>query len=366
MKVLIAAGGTGGHIYPAVAMAQALINENPNIEVEFVGTPDGLENQIVPREGFKLHHVSVGRLNSNVRAGERLMTLIRLPWSLLRALWIVWKTQPRFILGVGGFVTGPVLLAGALLRRKTFLWEPNAVPGMANRWLAPFVTECMVVFKEAQARLKSTNVIQVGMPVRKKIVQLENLMASRRERATDSSHPLRVLIFGGSQGAKSLNEVVSKAIHEGGDWLENVEIIHQTGPSDFDRVQHIYSSVTRPVEVLPYIHDMEKKYQWANLIISRSGASTVSELAASGKAAVLIPLASAADNHQQKNAEVLVEKSAAIMILQRDFTAGRLKQVVMDFKTNPELLDRFAKNIRQFHRPDADIEIAQHLLEATQ
>jgi UDP-N-acetylglucosamine--N-acetylmuramyl-(pentapeptide) pyrophosphoryl-undecaprenol N-acetylglucosamine transferase len=197
--VLIAAGGTGGHIYPALAIAAALKRQMPGLDVQFVGTPHGLENKLVPREGYKLHHIPIGRLNRNVSWSERLMTLISLPWAILKAILLVHRLNPRFVLGVGGHVTGPVILATSLLRKPAYLWEPNAHPGLANRWLAPFVREALVVFDEAAQLLKTRRICRVGMPVRAAIEDL-----AQKTTGTTRESVLRILVFGGSQGARGL------------------------------------------------------------------------------------------------------------------------------------------------------------------
>jgi UDP-N-acetylglucosamine--N-acetylmuramyl-(pentapeptide) pyrophosphoryl-undecaprenol N-acetylglucosamine transferase len=357
-KILIAAGGTGGHIYPALAIAAALKRESPSVDVEFVGTPGGLENQLVPREGYGLHHVAIGRLNRNVGFAERIMTVFRLPLAIFQAMRLIQRTNPRFVLGVGGHVTGPVVLASALLRRKAYLWEPNAHPGLANRLLAPFVDEALVVLDEAARLLKAERTQKVGMPVRQNIEMLE---------AKERGHGLvfRVLVFGGSQGSRALNDIVSSAICGGGEWMNNVEIVHQTGATDYQRIKFKYDQAKARVEVFEYLHDMPKRYEWADLVVSRSGMGTLAELAACGKAAVLVPLATAADNHQQRNAEALLAKDASIMILQKDFTAQKFQELVAGLKNRREEIDRLGRNIRQFHQPHADRLIARHLLEAS-
>lgn len=356
--VLIAAGGTGGHIYPGLAIAQAFERENPGLKVEFIGSAHGLENTLVPKAGYKLHHLAIGRLNRNVRTGERLKTVFLLPWVLIKAFWLMWKLKPRLVLGVGGAVTGPSVLAAALGRRPAFLWEPNAQPGLANRWLAPFVKECLVVFPEAARRLSSKRTFEVGLPIR------QNIEAQGgQNQAVPVDRPLRVLVFGGSQGSRMINDVVSSLIV--GNKVQNLELVHQTGPSDHVRVQQIYQNAISKVECLPFIHDMDQRYQWADLVVSRSGMGTVSELAAAGKAAVLIPLASAADNHQQHNAEALVAKGAAIMVLQKDLTVERMTELLTQLEKNRTRLNELSVAIRQFHRPRADQAIVRHLLEAT-
>ncbi len=358
--VLIAAGGSGGHIYPALAIARALKSQRPQLQIEFVGSAAGLENKLIPREGFLLHHLPVGRLNRNARSGERIKTLFVLPFGLLKAALLVLKIRPVFVLGVGGFVTGPVVLVAALFGKKAFLWEPNAHPGMANRWLAPFVTRCFVVFDEAAKRLRSRKIVKVGMPVREEIETLNTTPDPNSESV------LNVLIFGGSQGARGINQTVSTAISRGGDWLKGIRFVHQTGGVDFENVKTLYGEGKAEVEVKEYLHDMARRYEWADLVVARAGTGTVSELAACGKAAILVPLPTAADNHQQRNAEALVQKNAAVMVLQSDFTPEHFVRLITDFKSNRQRIDLLSKNIRQFHRPRADQEIARLLLEIAQ
>lgn len=359
--ILIAAGGTGGHIYPGLAIAQAFEKEKPGLKVEFIGSPSGLESQLVPRAGYRLHHLSIGRLNRNVRSGERLKTLLLLPWAFLKAIWLVWRLKPRLVLGVGGAVSGPSVLAASWLGRA-YIWEPNAVPGLANRWLAPFVKECLVVFPEAARHLKSRRILEVGMPIRQII---ETQSTSSPVTLDRDSKPLRVLIFGGSQGARGLNDVVSQMLTSGAPALSGFEFVHQTGSADFARVQNIYQTAGIKVDVVDFIYDMENRYRWADLVIARSGMGTLAELAAAGKPAILVPLATASDNHQQKNAEVLVKKGAALLILQRDLTATGLLEELQDLSNHRTRLAELSKSIRQFHKPRADLAIARHLLEAS-
>ncbi len=360
-KILIAAGGTGGHIYPALAIAAALKRESPQLEIEFVGTPHGLENKLVPREGYLVHHVPIGRLNRNVSLRERLTTVLSLPIAIWKAIRLIRKTQPRFVLGVGGHVTGPVVFASALLRRKAYLWEPNAHPGLANRWLAPFVDEALVVLDEAALLLRSEKTLKVGMPIRESIEQLRNNLATPR-----ASGKFHILVFGGSQGSRAINETIIQAVCLGGEWMDGVEVVHQTGPSDFERVKFKYEQQNLKVEVREYLHDMPERYKWADLVVARSGMGTVAELAACGKAAILVPLPTAADNHQQRNAEALVNKQSAILVLQQDFTPQVFQELVLRLKSHPEEIDRLSSSIRQFHQPHAGLNIARHLLEASE
>lgn len=347
-KILIAAGGTGGHIYPALAMADAFLKARPGTRIEFVGTAYGLENKIIPAKGFKLHHLPIGRLNSNVPIRERLKTLFLLPFALKKSFFILREVKPDFVLGVGGHASGPLLLIAALFGYRTAIWEPNAMPGMANRWLSKFVADCWVVFDEAKPFLKSSRLHQAGMPVRQEIEDMK-----MPDRLPDRE--FRILVFGGSQGARGINNTVLEMIEQNGEWLDGVEFVHQTGSVDFARINEGYAALSQPamVDVREYLHDMGEQYARADLVICRSGTGTLSELAACGKAAILIPLPTASDDHQRKNAESLVEKGAAVMILQKDLTVERLRSAIQALRLKPEHLRQMGQTIRGFHHPRA-------------
>lgn len=348
--ILIAAGGTGGHIYPALAVADHIKAAHPDIDVHFVGTKSGLENRLVDR--YPLHHIAIGRLNKNVSTAERLFTLFKIPLAFVQSLYLIFRLRPKWVFGVGGHASGPVLLMAALSGRKTAIWEPNAMPGLANRILSRFVKTCLVVFDEAKTHLASKNIKTVGVPLREAIEKVP----PRRPKAG-----LNVLVFGGSQGAQALNTAVCEMVgsKEFVSWRERIRLIHQTGAADFDRVKALHAKFGSEVEVLPYINDMEKKYEWADVIISRSGTGTLAELAAVQRTAILIPLPSAADNHQQKNAEALVNAGAARMILQKDLTPQKLLSELKSLCEDEERLQRMANAIGSFHRSKAAAEIAR-------
>lgn len=217
--IFIAGGGTGGHIYPALAIARGLLELNSELDIHFVGSPVGLESQIIPNQGFPLHLVPVGRLNRNVGLGERLKTLVGLPLSFFVSLYLLLKYRPKLVLGVGGFASAPVLFVGALLGFKTVIWEPNAFPGMANRWLAKVAGLALVVFAEARSLLAMKRVKQIGLPVR---LEIEELKTQVRPQPV----PLRVLVFGGSQGARGINNTVCDAICSGAiGWIKSKSFI---------------------------------------------------------------------------------------------------------------------------------------------
>ncbi len=355
-KILIAAGGTGGHIYPALAIADAFVKKQPGVEIAFVGTPTGLENKIIPEHGFPLHHLPIGRLNSNVSLRERLTTLCLMPLAFFKSWRVLGTYRPDFVLGVGGHASGPLLLIAALFGYRTGIWEPNAMPGLANRLLARFVDDCWVVFTEAKRHLKSQHVHLAGMPVRQEIEDMQ--LATARS----DSHIFRVLVFGGSQGARTLNTVIQSLLNEGGAWLKQVEFVHQTGSADFQRIRDSYEPNV-PVDVREYLHDMAEQYRRADLVICRSGTGTLSELAACSKAAILVPLPTAADDHQVKNALSLVNKGAAVMILQKNLTPESLRQQIQELIVTPSIRHQLELNIRQFHQPLAAEKLVDAFIE---
>lgn len=356
-KVLIAAGGTGGHIYPALAMADAFKQLEPNIRVEFVGTAHGLENKLIPAKGYLVHHIPVGRLNSNVSIFERISTVFKLPFAFIKSFFLLWREKPVLVIGVGGHASGPLLLVAAMMGFKTAIWEPNAMPGMANRILSRFVDECWVVFEDAKNFLKSRQAQSAGMPVRNEI--------EAPPKPNVEKNLFRILVFGGSQGARGVNTCVTEMIKSHTDWAAQFRFVQQTGPADFQRVKDLYGAelVRLPVDLREYLHDMGQQYANADLVICRSGTGTLSELAACGKAAILIPFPFAADDHQRKNAESLVQRDAAVMIVQKDLSPDKLRAMIDELRASPDKLRKMAENIRGFHQPKAAETLVKGFLE---
>ncbi|MCB0419767.1 MAG: undecaprenyldiphospho-muramoylpentapeptide beta-N-acetylglucosaminyltransferase [Bdellovibrionales bacterium] len=356
-KIIIAAGGTGGHIYPALAIAKAVTQMNPECEVHFVGTPNGLETKLIPRENFPLHTITIGRLNRNVGKWERLKTLLLMPWAFVQSVVVVLKLQPKWVLGVGGFASGPVLLVAALMGKKTFVWEPNAYPGMANRWLSPFVHAGLLLFQDSLKYLKLKKWYQVGYPLREVFSDVQ-----KRAKVPVENGLLKILVFGGSQGARAINNVVAELFSEVAKWKGRVEVVHQTGPIDFDAIQAKYVDCGCDfVQPFAYLYDMRDRYQWADLVICRSGAGTLAELAAMSKASILVPLPWAADDHQKKNAQVLVEQKAAEMIEQKDLSVSSLERVIVELEKNRNKIGQMESAIHQFYEPNATDHIVKIL-----
>lgn len=357
--VIIAGGGTGGHIYPGIAIARTIERRHPDVAVHFVGSKGGLEEKIIPREKFPLHTVSVGKLHSSVGRLAQVRTLLGLPLAFLSAVRILFRLKPVAVLGVGGFASGPMLFVSSLFGYRSLIWEPNAYPGLTNRWLARRMDECLLVFEEAGRYLHAKKTTASGLPVRAAMVPAPRAGGDR---------PLRVLVFGGSQGARFINNLVSEAVKQGG-WLPGIELVHQTGPLDFARIKESYAGAPPAFQVHEYLHDMDQRYAWADLVVCRAGASTVAEICACQKAAIFIPLPTAADDHQRKNAEVLANAGAAMLCLQNDskneLTPARFRETLIQFRDDRARIARMEEKVRQFQFPNAAEKIADRVLAGT-
>ena len=354
-NVVIAGGGTGGHIYPGIAIARAIKAQHPDYEIHFVGTASGLENKIVPREGYLLHHISIGKLNHAGGWLSKIKTLIGMPKAFVQSIALLMELKPQVILGVGGYASGPFVLVASLMGFRTAIWEPNAFPGMTNRWLSRVVGRSFVVFEEASQFLHSEDISQVGIPIRKEV---EALALNDFQHNPEEFH---ILVTGGSQGARAINFAVRDAVVKGGNWLRGVKIVHQTGPLDFAAVASAYEGKNEAM-AHEYLYQMEQSYKWADLIICRAGASTVAEVAAAGKPAIFIPLPSAADDHQRKNAESLVKNQAAKMILQKDLTVEFLIERIEELKKDTQGRQEMRKNLSKFYKPQAAEKMADLLI----
>lgn len=351
--VIIAGGGTGGHIYPGVAIARALLQKDPQLDIQFVGSPGGLETKIVPREGFPLHLIRVGKLNHASGWLSKIRTVLGLPLALLQSAALLFEVKPYLVLGVGGFASGPFVLMSSLLGFKSAIWEPNAHPGLTNRWLSLFVRRSLVVFDDAKKYLKSKEVVQMGLPVRREVEDIGGLPQAHEK--------FNVLIFGGSQGARTVNKVVQDTLVQFSDQFKDMEIIHQTGTHDIEEVAHAYEGHSN-YQAMEFLHGMEKYYQWADLVVCRAGASTVAEIAASQKPAILIPLPWAADNHQLKNAQSLVDQKAGVILEQKDLSPESLLKKILEMKRDVSLMKEIKVNLQKFHKPRAADRIAEYLL----
>jgi UDP-N-acetylglucosamine--N-acetylmuramyl-(pentapeptide) pyrophosphoryl-undecaprenol N-acetylglucosamine transferase len=342
MRVIIAAGGTGGHIYPGVAIAREFRRRDPQTEILFVGTPRGLESKIVPREGFELKMIEVGALKS-VSVFQRIKSLAQLPLSFVAAVRILGRFRPQVVIGVGGYSSGPTLLMAALRRVPTMVVEPNAMPGFTNRVLARFVDAAALSFEDASKYFGRRGVV-TGNPVRGDFANLKK--KERGER-------LNILIFGGSQGSRAINTAMTGALSRLEHKRDRLAMTHQTGEQDFEVVKRGYEDAGFEADVRPFIHDMAAQFERADLLICRAGATTAAEVAAAGKAAIFVPFPFAADDHQRKNAEAFQRVGAARVIVQKELTPGRIAEELTRLIEHPEEIDRMEEASRRLGKSDS-------------
>jgi UDP-N-acetylglucosamine--N-acetylmuramyl-(pentapeptide) pyrophosphoryl-undecaprenol N-acetylglucosamine transferase len=345
MRVLIAAGGTGGHIYPGIAVAKEIMRRDRESVVRFVGTAHGLETRLVPRAGFELSIIESSGLK-NVSLAAKLRGLITLPKSIFAARRVIFGFGPDLVVGAGGYVSGPVLLAAWFQHLPTLVMDSNALPGWTNRVAARFVDKAAVSFEEALPYFRGKGVL-TGNPVRGEFFEIP---AKQRAGAQFS-----LLVFGGSQGARTINEAMIAALPALDLLKKSLHVTHQTGEADQEKVRQGYQAAgwQDHVEAKPYIDDMVSEFARADLIISRAGATTSAELVAAGKAAIMIPFPLAADDHQRKNAEALQAAGAARMILQKDLNGPVLASEINSLLAAPERLDAMEAAGRKLARRDA-------------
>lgn len=351
--VLIMAGGTGGHVFPAIAVADEL--RSRGVEVSWMGTQAGMESRIVPEAGIPIHYIKVSGLRGKGILGW-LLAPFRLSYAVIQAFSIVSKLKPVSVLGMGGFASGPGGVAAWLLRCPLVLHEQNAVIGMTNKLLSHLATRVMEAFPGA---FNDKLAEHVGNPVRKDIGQLPEPAIRYKER----QGAIRILIIGGSLGAKALNETVPKAIAELPASLQ-VEVWHQSGRNKLEETNDVYQQSKVNAKVVSFIDDMAEAYGWADLVICRAGALTVSELAAAGVPAIFIPFPFAVDDHQTMNAQYMVKAGAAKLMQQSSMTATSLSECLQELiGKGREHLAKMAEAARTCARPNATIDVANACLE---
>ncbi len=352
MKVVIAGGGTGGHLFPGIALAEEVVTRHPSNEVLFVGTARGLEARVVPQSGFPLELIEVRGVKGKGLFGL-LAGLARVPRAVLQSLRILHETQADVVVGVGGYASFPVVVAAFLRGIPTAIQEQNALPGLTNRLLGRIATSVFVAFDEAMRFFPAAKTQNVGNPIRKALMENFLRPQGRQER-------FGILIFGGSQGAHAINVAATEALERLAPLRDQLHILHQTGAADREATQRAYDEAGFQAEVVEFIDDMSRAYASTRLVICRAGATTLAELTICKKAAILIPFPHAADNHQEVNARSLVEKGAALMIRQPDLSGERLADEVGGLIADPDRLRRMERAAGLLGRPEAAKEIADH------
>lgn len=350
--VLIMAGGTGGHVFPALATADCL--RDSGVDVHWLGTQKGIESQIVPAAKIPIHYINV----SGVR-GKGLISILKMPLQLLKAitqaLRIMRELQPTCVLGMGGFASGPGGLAAWLTGRPLVIHEQNAVAGTTNRLLAHLAKKILQAYPAAFIAKKAE---YIGNPVRKNITQL----AMPEQRWQERSGKLNLLILGGSLGAKAINDVMPIVLAQMPE-AERPNVWHQSGKLHIDSLQAAYLGVGVKVKAQAFIEDMAEAYGWADLVICRAGALTITELTAVGVGSILVPYPHAIDDHQTKNAQWLVSNEAAVLLPQREFDEQTVKALLINFSNGRDKLLTMANAARKLAKPDAAEDVARYCLE---
>jgi len=356
VRVVIAGGGTGGHLYPGIALARELLRRDPASTVSFVGTAQGIEARVVPREGFTLDLIRVAGLKGKSRV-NRLKGLMLLPIAAIDAARVVMRLRPDVVVGVGGFASGPVLAFAAIAGYPTMLLEQNALPGVTNRLLAKFVRAAAVNFEAALAYFPGTGFV-AGNPVRPEFFPAQSEEPNDRySRLQDAA---RVLVFGGSQGAHAINVAVVEAASRLAASGLRLAITHQTGERDLDLVRTAYQRAGLEARVEAFIFEIDREMKSADLVICRAGATTLAELAASETAAILVPLPNSTDDHQRKNAEVFAKSGAAMVIEERELQAS-LGDALRGVLQSPERRRQMSAAAKSLARPDAAERIADRV-----
>ncbi|MEQ8272177.1 MAG: undecaprenyldiphospho-muramoylpentapeptide beta-N-acetylglucosaminyltransferase [Deltaproteobacteria bacterium] len=358
MKVLIAGGGTGGHLYPGIALAEEVTTRQKGNEVLFVGTQRGIEARVVPGLGFPIEYIDVAGLKGT-GLGKRVRGMAQVPIALMQSMRILRRFRPDFAVGVGGYASGPVILAAWMLGMPTAVLEQNTVPGVTNRILAKFVRAVYVMFEASKNYFPPHKVKPLGNPIRRQL--LDNFLEER----ADENDKFTVLVLGGSQGAHTLNLRMVEAVPHLAPIADRIRIVHQTGKNDVDLVKEGYADSGIDTEVSAFIEDMSTAYRSADLIVCRAGATTLAEVMVVKRASILVPFPYAADNHQELNGQSMVDAGASVMLVERELDGEKLAKHITELFENPERRRAMEQAAGLAGRPEAAREIVDALFDAT-
>jgi UDP-N-acetylglucosamine--N-acetylmuramyl-(pentapeptide) pyrophosphoryl-undecaprenol N-acetylglucosamine transferase len=337
---VLTGGGTGGHVFPALAVARVLRERGHS--VLFIGSREKMEARLVPEAGFKMRFVRTGALN-RVDLGTRIRSAFRIPAGVVDAWRILGNFRPQAVFSTGGYVTAPVMLAAILRRVPLVILEPNATPGLANRMVRRFVHRALLGFESTQRWFGQSRSEVVGLPVRSEFFRIERKAHDR----------FTILITGGSLGARTLNRASRESWGLFRQVRTAVRIIHQSGPREHEALEREFKKSELEGEVVPFIPDMPEAFAQADLVVARAGAGSVNEIAAGGMASVLVPLPFAADDHQRRNAEAFVEAGAATMVLDAELDGKRLFEEIEKLRQEPAVLEQMRTAATKFAKPDA-------------
>lgn len=361
MKLLIAGGGTGGHLFPGIAVAEEFLSRDQANEVLFVGTERGIEARVVPAAGYGLELISAAGIRgkgslSKFRGGAQML------YGYAQSRTILKRFQPDLVLGVGGYASLPMVLAAGGMQVPRFIHEQNAIPGLTNRLLARTVRQVFITMEESRKYFPEGKCLLTGNPLRRQILDMVETITNDAVNRSPADTPFRLLVFGGSQGAHAINMAIKGALPYLTKHLPNLEIRHQTGEQDRAELEQAYHDAGVSAQVSAFITDMGDAYRFADLIICRAGATTIAEVSAAGKACLFIPFPHAVDDHQRKNAEALLKQSACLMLVEPELTKDRLPRLICELVGNRESLYQMGDRARSLARLDAARIIVDEML----
>lgn len=367
MRLLVAGGGTGGHLFPGIAVAEEFLTRDSGNEVLFVGTERGIEARVLPRLGFRLEFISAAGIRG--KAGlSQLKGISMLLYGYAQSRKILKAFRPDLVLGVGGYASGPLVLAARGMQIRCFIHEQNAIPGMTNKVLARFAEEAFISLDESQKFFPKGKTLTTGNPVRREILAAAETSGNPPQSPFDKGGrpqgrgDFRLLVFGGSAGAHSVNQAMMGALTHLRDCRDKLLVTHQTGENDLAEVRQAYEREGFQAEVLPFIDDMAAAYLDASLVVCRAGATTIAEVTACGKACIFIPYPHAVDDHQRQNAEALLKKGAGFMLLERELSGESLARTIVELMEAPDRLARAEQSARSLARLDAAKVIVDEML----
>jgi UDP-N-acetylglucosamine--N-acetylmuramyl-(pentapeptide) pyrophosphoryl-undecaprenol N-acetylglucosamine transferase len=351
MKLLIAGGGTGGHLFPGMAVAEEFLARDPSNEVLFVGTERGIEARAVPAAGYRIELITAAGIRGK-GIFSQLKGAVMMLYGYAQSRKVLKSFRPDMVLGVGGYASLPMVLAAKGMQIPRYIHEQNAIPGMTNKLLARFADRVFITLEESGKFFPKERILLTGNPLRRQILDL--VAADQRVSAPSTpTSSFRLFVFGGSQGAHAINKAMIAALPLMADLSDRLEICHQTGEVDWTEVQAAYRSSPIPAAVKAFISDMAAEYQTADLIVCRAGATTIAEVTACSKPCLFIPFPHAVDDHQRRNAEALLKKQACFMLLERELTGERLAAMIRGLLDDPETLRHTAAAAFGLARLDA-------------
>jgi len=355
MNIIIAGGGTGGHLFPGIAIAREFLRRSPDNNITFIGTTRGIENRILPKLGFELKVITVKGFKGKGLL-EKIIALCCIPFSFIQSAYYIKKNNADMVIGLGGYISFPAIIAGIMMKIPTAIHEQNSFPGLSNRILGKIADRIFISSKESSHFFKKGKTILSGLPIRKELIQ---------DNSNEQQDLFYILVIGGSQGSYEINQAVIDALPELKGIKDRIKFVHQSGEADRETLIAQYKKNGIDAEVFSFIEDIYTFYKNARLVISRSGASTLAELAQCGKASILIPFPYATNNHQEINALEFVEEGASIMITSSRLNGTKLASVIINLENNPEQINEMEKQAKNLSKPKASERIADECYKLT-